>query len=695
MVPLGGSAQSGPLPPNATLLTTIDSVDSGNAGVMLHDAAASGSAASLIRVTWGTDNSAALLAAATACPSPFNNGSVASSANLFGFSSKGCVLLVPNSGSSGTGDYLFASGVVLANQTSLQIIGMGNSAREDQSSQAGVRFLTAIPITILTIGQSAGINNNYGGFQLQNITFRDTSDNGSALGGLLMYNTSEAVISFCSFEDFGGQQPGLNSEVKLSYGMKADPGPLMGGFNNNIVLIHDKGKNNSIFYDSSLPHQDGPIVIGGDIFPTNLVSSAPTASFTAACYGIVNAGPIRMYGTHFDVGKDKTNNPCVGLLMLAAGIVNGKFESSVGGGTGIQLLGGGSAAPTITSAVRTGGGVTVITGTSHGLVDGEAVMINAPSDTNNFAGTFRVTHVMSNTKFFYDQNLSDATANVTVATAVGQPSITADINATLNGLTLGVGANAGATNNRIVVHPIGVTTPVTDNGSNNDVEILGPGPGNSHVFTGSLTVPVSGGAAPTGSGQIAYDSTANSPVVGENLGGSSTAATAQLDRLISSQGPSSIVNAGTVGTTETAFDVSYPFPSGYWTVGKLVRVTAGIQYVAPGTVVSQQYKMRFNAPGPVNVTLFMGTVSSPGVSSTRDVGASFLLKCVTTGATGSIDIVNVSGLTPAGNSAVNATGQPVTFDTTAAQTLQFTVTFGGNTTGNTAQLRVLAVEELN
>jgi hypothetical protein len=141
-----------------------------------------------------------------------------------------------------------------------------------------------MPITILSIGQPG--TSNLAGFQLSNITFHDSSLNGSAIGGLLINGASEALIAYCSFENFNGQQtsgPSGIGTVVYSYGMKAtsypsNTGTVTGpaGFNNNIVLLHDKGRNNSIWYDGSNGAQDGPIVIGGDVFPRNSASTKPS-----------------------------------------------------------------------------------------------------------------------------------------------------------------------------------------------------------------------------------------------------------------------------------------------------------------------------------------------------------------------------------------------------------------------------------
>src|SRR5262249_35163139 len=110
-------------------------------------------------IVWGTDNTSAFNSAAGACPAPTNPTTISP------FTSKGCVLTVPNPGGSGTGDYMFGAvtpgattAVSLAALTSFQLVGMGNAGKWESSNQAGVRFITAMPITILTIG-APGVQN--------------------------------------------------------------------------------------------------------------------------------------------------------------------------------------------------------------------------------------------------------------------------------------------------------------------------------------------------------------------------------------------------------------------------------------------------------------------------------------------------------------------------------------------------------
>ncbi|HEV2176646.1 MAG TPA: hypothetical protein VGW33_05540 [Terriglobia bacterium] len=716
-IPTAAGGGISPAPP-LTLLTTIISVNTPESGNTFKNAVISGSGtATNVIITWGTDNSTPFTNAANACPSPSNG-----TGNLgTGFTSKGCVIYVPNPGGSGTGDYMFGSSVssvavALPTQTSFQIIGMGNSGKAESSAQAGVRLITAMPITIFSIGQVYGggstpIGSNLGGFHLENITFRDTSSNGSAIGGLLMNGVSEALIAYCSFENFNGQQADVNSNaISLSYGMKAT---TYGGgaalFNNNIILLQDKGKNNSIWYDGSQGAQDGPIFLGGDVFPTNNLSGAPSKGpWTGTCIGIVSSGAIRVYGTHFDVGQDNsspTPKDCVGVLGLTAGVVSAKFESSAltsgtPAGTGVQVgvagmtSSGGNFTFLSSDVTKSGGVVTIGKQTSPATVAGQIITVKSSMSQIQIDGTFLVTSVTGSSITYDDPGTGGVTLGGTLTAKV---PFSLNVQGIFNNLTTDVSVNGGAKNNNIVDYSSNNgTTTVSDGGTNDIVQVLGASGGttNTSTFTGTLVVPVAPNATPTSNGAIAYDSTANAPVVGETLGGSSSSATATMVRGVSIQGPSgSPIDAGTVGTTETPFATTYVFPAGYWTARKAVRVSAVVQEVTPGTAVSFLFKLAFLKTGPVEVPLYASIANKPPISTTQSSGSSFILRCVSTGGTGTMDTANLPGLAVVGPA--NTVTQPVTFDTTVAQTLEVTVTFGAMTAGNTALLRLLTVEELN
>lgn len=211
----------------------------------------------------------------------------------------------------------------------------------------------------------------------------------------------------------------------------------------------------------------------------------------------------------------------------------------------------------------------------------------------------------------------------------------------------------------------------------------------------SLVIPKSGGAAPTADGQLAFDTTKDAWAFGGSVGASGTNTTGYMPRFFSFQGPSSTLDAGTITTTETAYSISYTLPANFFAVGKTLIVVASIQDVAPATVAGRVLKMRLQKTGPVNVNLTTTASASMTVSSTRSVPMLIMVRCVTTGATGTVDVIPIGFLNSASSVVPQTVVQPVTIDTTVAQTLQFTITFAAGTAGNTTQLRALMVGELN
>lgn len=550
---------------NTTFQTTIQTVTGAPPVTTITLTSAPGTAPlGPVYVTWGTDNSNFFANAASACPA---NTTVVS---LSPFTSRGCTLILPVS-PTGTGSYMFGAGVTLSTQTSLQIVGPGNSSRQEQSTQAGVRLITSANITILTI-ENSGVNsasNDYGAFQLSNITFRDTSGttafpvvggaaavvagSGSAIGGLRMVNVSEAVISYCSFENFNGARTGQPAgDTQLSYGMLSDPninssaGVPATGFNNNIILIHDKGRNNSVFYDSSLPGQDGPIVIGGDVFPENTVSGGadPNAMVSGSgtsgvCYGFINAGPIRLFGTHLDVRTDNTPGvgmqlPCVGVLMAGGGLVHTKIESSASvagaasNGTGVYLLGGGTGPQNISTIVGSGttnGFVTVSLTASSTFLVGE--LINVTGTTGgHYDGQFKEAHVAGTVITYYQANPSLVSTSAGMVT--GSPTIKADLDLLLTntGPGHGVFIGAGATTNIVNIVSSGDSgNAYTDNngssGGANLIEVADAGSGTAVNWTGG-TAPM--GTATTG-GSLALLASTGSSTSGGSAAGDGGSAT--------------------------------------------------------------------------------------------------------------------------------------------------------------------------
>jgi hypothetical protein len=433
---------------------------------------------------------------------------------------------------------MFGSGVTMSTQTSFAITAMGNSARAENSTLAGVRLITAMPITILTLGANpvvgAGTNSNWGGFQLSNISFIDTSQNGSALGGLLIYNTSDGIISYCDFENFNGQTADpANSTfpMVLAYGIRSNPGTNAqpNAYNNYITLNYIKGKNNAILYDGTAWNQDGPIVIGGDIFPKiSPYSPFPSTVWPGTCYGIISSGPTQIYGTHFDVG----GNPgmpvgCIGVQLLTTGVVRGKFESSTTPhGTGVNLLGGSTANFTGLTATRSTNTlyVSLTLGSASPYALGQMITVSGCTP-NSFNGTYPATTTGTTTLSYDNPN---ATATMATGCAVqGVVANAADIEGVFLNESVGVNVGTNVTNNRISVSVpsvSGAMTPIDDmpaNNDNNSVQSASAAAGgatNTASFSGTLIVPTASAFTASQNGQIGYDTANNIYHVGVSSG---------------------------------------------------------------------------------------------------------------------------------------------------------------------------------
>lgn len=209
----------------------------------------------------------------------------------------------------------------------------------------------------------------------------------------------------------------------------------------------------------------------------------------------------------------------------------------------------------------------------------------------------------------------------------------------------------------------------------------------------SLTVPVAAGAVPTANGSIAYDSTNGKYVFGETIGASTTATTAVAPRFFQFLGASTTVTAT---VTETVFSTSTGvWPANFFTVGKIALVYIEVQDVMGGTPVSRIYKLRIQKSGPTNVYLYTPGVTTPTASSTRSNGMLLFIRCLTTGTTGTVDVGLVGNGSTSAQIILNTIAQPVTIDTTAAQTVQLTITLGATTAGETSQMRFMALGELN
>jgi hypothetical protein len=349
-----------------------------------------------------------------------------------------------------------------------------------------------------------------------------------------MYDVSEAVISYSDFENFNGQtfDPTNSSfPLLLSYGMKANP---VTGTNNNIVLFHNKGKNNAVFYDSSIFGQDGPIVIGGDVFPVVLAYPTPNTGFTGSCYGFINAGPMQMYGTHFDSGlnnNDSGTPACYAVKMLNSALVKGKFESSVSGTKGNAILIQGGSVSSFATVTLTRNGTTpnfyVSSGTiaANSLAQGQVVNVKSCSD-NSFNGNFTLTSATSSTTLDWDAPVSTG-SSATGCTITGVATNAANVEGIFANVSNAVTIGSNASNNTVTATiPSTSNTSVpsfSDGGVNDNFQILtslsptftagsqNTSSGNRTIFAGTLQVPAAAGLTTATNGQVGYDTTAQVP----------------------------------------------------------------------------------------------------------------------------------------------------------------------------------------
>ena len=211
--------------------------------------------------------------------------------------------------------------------------------------------------------------------------------------------------------------------------------------------------------------------------------------------------------------------------------------------------------------------------------------------------------------------------------------------------------------------------------------------------TGGGTVALNGSSSGTATFQT--NSTASIPQVSHVAGGSASNSTSNLVRTINIsgncngiQGIGTSLDAGSGATQD--FDTTCVFPANYFTAGKIVQIFFAVQEVGSAASVTRAYTLKFGSTTLNNTT---GSWN-PGNGATRNFQGQVTIRCESTGASGSIYTTYDFGSLPS-SAAVGATTQPITIDTTAAQTFKITVGFGGATAGNTERVLWMVVKELN
>lgn len=209
-----------------------------------------------------------------------------------------------------------------------------------------------------------------------------------------------------------------------------------------------------------------------------------------------------------------------------------------------------------------------------------------------------------------------------------------------------------------------------------------------------LIHPVSGaGLAPsTIAGAYGYDSTQRRWRAwdGVQLG--------DFGRVLAVPDPNSTdtLSAATINTTETAFSSTFAIPANYLIPRKLLRVSALFSLTTSAVPVTIVLTLRVQKSGPTDVNLWRNLAITPPINLTS-AGYGFEWIFSAKDAVGAAAGLETGSVLSAlfGQAVYNTIAQRPAADTTAAQTIQVTVTYSGNTAGNSISLRHgLIVEEL-
>jgi hypothetical protein len=143
---------------------------------------------------------------------------------------------------------------------------------------------------------------------------------------------------------------------------------------------------------------------------------------------------------------------------------------------------------------------------NHGFSAGQAVTINLTNATDqpNFNGNFVITSIPSSTSFTYDYPGSNVIASMAGGTANPKVSFSVKVEGIFNGLTKEIVINSGASNNTIHDMSSNVgTSHVTDNGTNDILQVSYAGTGLTGATAGFNSATVNLGAATTSTDAIA------------------------------------------------------------------------------------------------------------------------------------------------------------------------------------------------
>lgn len=218
-------------------------------------------------------------------------------------------------------------------------------------------------------------------------------------------------------------------------------------------------------------------------------------------------------------------------------------------------------------------------------------------------------------------------------------------------------------------------------------------------FSGASShkIPVAAGCAPTAAGAICHDSTQGSTRIG---GGTGTVANGGIPRVFPPQTSSTdTLVAATINVTETVFATAYTIPANFFIANKQLRVTWTVAETSSGTPVTTRMRIRYGGIG--GTIIFDSSAVTPTASI---VNRSANFTCILTGtAAPGASVALYTGCTGQGFASpattpfniANTVAPNISVATNASAALTMTMQYGGNTAGNTNNIWVMTVEELN
>ena len=199
----------------------------------------------------------------------------------------------------------------------------------------------------------------------------------------------------------------------------------------------------------------------------------------------------------------------------------------------------------------------------------------------------------------------------------------------------------------------------------------------------SIVVPKAAGAAPTGDGDIRYDTTQDTL-----KGGGAGGITGSYPRVLKQARPIETKNNTT--TADQDFVSLFTIPANYLEAGRCLQVDLSYQYTTDSNASSQTYYLKLGATKVSSVG-----AGTPVNSTTRSFLA-VLVICGTAAAGASVAVETATG--GFGNftasSSTSSTGQPVNLATDGTLNIVPGVAFGTSTSGESVVLRLAVIREL-